>query len=63
MALLAPQAGSVWDALPLSYVTDFFDIKFWPVWNVADMCVVAGVAILAYTLWQADKKQPPDREP
>ncbi len=63
VALLAPQAGSVWDALPLSYVTDFFDIKFWPVWNVADMCVVAGVAILAYTLWQADKKQPPDREP
>ncbi len=54
--LLAPQAGGLWNALPYSYVTDFFDIKIWPVWNVADMCVVGGVAILAYTLWQAERK-------
>jgi signal peptidase II len=47
--------GSVWTALPLAYVTDFIDFKIWPVWNVADMCISSGVAILAWTLWQAEK--------
>ncbi len=53
--LLSQDTGSIWTALPQAYVTDFFDIKIWPVWNVADMCVVAGVAILAWTLWQAER--------
>lgn len=53
----AHTTGSVWTALPLAYVTDFFDVKIWPVWNVADMCVVTGVTILAWTLWQAEKAE------
>lgn len=53
--LIAQSTGNVWTALPQAYVTDFFDIKVWPVWNVADMCVVGGVAILAWTLWRAEK--------
>jgi signal peptidase II len=53
--LFAHQTGSIWTALPQAYVTDFIDVKIWPVWNVADMCVVAGVAILAWVLWQAEK--------
>jgi signal peptidase II len=54
--LFAHQTGSIWSALPKAYVTDFVDFKIWPVWNVADMCVVAGVAILAWVLWQAEKE-------
>lgn len=54
-AMAVPITGSIWSALPLAYVTDFFDIKFWPVWNVADMCVVGGVAILAWTLWREER--------
>jgi signal peptidase II len=54
-ALAAPVTGSLWSALPRAYVTDFFDIKFWPVWNVADMCVVAGVGILAWILWREER--------
>ena len=53
--LLSDQAGGFLKALPRASVTDFFDIKIWPVWNVADMCIVAGVAILAWTLWQAER--------
>jgi signal peptidase II len=53
--LFAQQTGSIWTALPKAYVTDFVDFKIWPVWNVADMCVVGGVAILAWVLWQAEK--------
>jgi signal peptidase II len=53
--LFAHQTGSIWTALPKAYVTDFIDFKIWPVWNVADMCVVGGVAILAWVLWQTEK--------
>jgi signal peptidase II len=53
--LFAHQTGSVWSALPQAYVTDFIDIKIWPVWNVADMCVVAGVAIVAWVLWHSER--------
>jgi lipoprotein signal peptidase len=30
------------------------DFKIWPVWNVADLCIVSGVAILAWTLWRSE---------
>jgi len=54
--LMAQTTGSVWRSLPLAYVTDFVDIKIWPVWNVADMCITSGVVILAWTLWQVEKR-------
>ncbi len=47
--------GSLWAALPQASVTDFMDFKIWPVWNVADLCVVTGVALLAWTMWQAER--------
>lgn len=53
-AQMSQQTGSIWTALPLASVTDFMDFKFWPVWNVADLCVVSGVAILAWTLWRSE---------
>jgi signal peptidase II len=55
--LVAPRAGSVWAALPKAYVTDFFDFKIWPVFNVADLCVVTGVSILAWMLWRAEQAE------
>jgi signal peptidase II len=54
-SLFARAGGSLWDALPHAYVTDFFDFKIWPVWNVADLCLVTGVAIVAWTMWQAER--------
>ncbi|MCL7452611.1 MAG: signal peptidase II [Anaerolineae bacterium] len=50
--LASQQTGSFWTALPRAYVTDFVDVKIWPVWNVADMCIVSGVGILAWMLWR-----------
>jgi signal peptidase II len=52
--LAAQRTGSLWTGLSQAYVTDFFDVKIWPVWNVADMCIVSGVAILAWILWQSE---------
>ena len=56
--LLAQDTGSLLAALPKAYVTDFFDFKIWPVSNVADACVVAGVVILTWTLWRAENAEP-----
>ena len=66
-ALIAAQdTGSLWSALPRAYVTDFFDIKIWPVWNVADMCVVSGVILLGLILWREEQaamaREPMSRE-
>jgi signal peptidase II len=54
-SLAAQVAGNLWAALPRAYVTDFLDFKIWPVFNVADLCVVTGVSILAWTMWRAEK--------
>ena len=42
--------GNLFDRLTLGYVVDFIDFQIWPVFNVADMAIVAGVIILAYFL-------------
>lgn len=33
-------------------VVDFIDLQFWPIFNVADMAVVGGVAVLMVRLWR-----------
>lgn len=52
---IAQRTGSIWTSLPQASVTDFLDFKIWPVFNVADFCVVSGVTILAWTLWRAER--------
>ncbi len=42
--------GNLLDRLRLGNVVDFIDFKIWPVFNLADAAVVAGVAILAFHL-------------
>ena len=55
--------GNVIDRLRQGHVTDFLDFKFWPVFNVADSCVVVGVLVLAYCLWRQDVAQSAAGEP
>lgn len=38
--------GNLIDRIRLGYVVDMFDFRFWPVFNVADMAVVAGCVFL-----------------
>jgi signal peptidase II len=46
--------GNVIDRIRHGYVTDFLDFKFWPVFNLADSCIVVGVLALAFYLWRTD---------
>lgn len=39
--------GNLIDRLRFGHVVDFIDFHFWPTFNVADMSLVTGVALLA----------------
>lgn len=40
--------GNLVDRVSMGAVTDFVDLHWWPVFNVADSAVVVGTALLAY---------------
>jgi signal peptidase II len=54
---LAGALGNLIDRVRLGHVTDFVDIGPWPVFNVADMAIVAGVTILAYLMWSEHRQE------
>lgn len=45
---LGGAGGNLLDRLTRGCVVDFIHFKFWPVFNVADSCIVVGVALMAY---------------
>jgi signal peptidase II len=57
---VAQTSGSIWTALPKASVTDFFDFQIWPVFNIADMCLVGGIIVLAFILWRQDQTRAVD---
>jgi signal peptidase II len=42
-------AGNLLDILRRRYIVDFIDLRWWPVFNLADVAIVAGLAV---ALWQ-----------
>lgn len=44
--------GNLIDRLRQGYVVDFFNVKIWPVFNIADSAIVVGVLLLIFLLWQ-----------
>ena len=51
--LLAGAAGNYLDRVARGYVVDFIHVPHWPVFNVADALVVAGVALLGLSRLRA----------
>jgi signal peptidase II len=45
--ILGGAIGNVADRLFRGYVVDFVHLRYWPVFNVADVAVVLGIAVLA----------------
>lgn len=60
--LLAGAAGNLIDRVVYGYVTDMFNFTFmtFGVFNVADMCVVVGVAVLVLYFWRQNRKETED---
>lgn len=57
--ILSGGLGNILDRVRLGYVVDMFHFQFWPsypVFNVADICVVCGAVLAAvYYLWFYEK--------
>ena len=57
--ILSGGLGNIIDRVRLGYVVDMFHFQFWPaypVFNVADVCVVSGALLAAvYYLWFYEK--------
>lgn len=45
--VLGGALGNLIDRVRYGYVVDFFDLGFWPVFNVADSAIVVGAIVLA----------------
>jgi signal peptidase II len=48
--VLGGAIGNLTDRVRLGYVVDFIDLRWWPVFNLADSSIVIGVCILIVTL-------------
>ncbi len=46
--ILGGALGNLMDRVMLGYVVDFLDFRVWPVFNIADSCIVIGSILLGY---------------
>lgn len=61
--LLAGAMGNLYDRVNTGYVIDFIDIRLMPVFNIADMAINAGVAVLFWQLlFSGARQELPARE-
>jgi signal peptidase II len=58
---LAGALGNGLDRLVLGYVVDFIHLHYWPIFNVADICITAGALVLLLRWRRA--ADPPVRAP
>lgn len=49
--LLGGGVGNLVDRLRFGYVTDFVDLRVWPVFNLADSVIVVGTIALLYLIF------------
>ena len=48
--VISGAAGNFIDRFLRGTVTDMFDFRIWPIFNIADICICIGIAILCYVL-------------
>ena len=52
--ILGGAAGNLFDRINFGGVVDFLDFRIWPVFNVADSCITAGILLVA---WKALRRK------
>ncbi len=52
--LLGGALGNAIDRVRLSGVIDFFDFRIWPIFNIADIFICVGVALIVFYFWRHD---------
>jgi signal peptidase II len=54
-AIAGGAIGNIADRLHYGYVVDFIDLRWWPVFNVADSCITIGVALLILATFSRER--------
>ncbi len=54
--IIAGTVGNLWDRVFRGGVIDFIDMKFWPIFNLADIFIVIGAVLLCLNLILSRKK-------
>ncbi len=55
-AIVGGAIGNIVDRFHYGYVVDFIDLRWWPVFNVADSCITLGVVLLLIASLQRDRR-------
>ena len=55
--IISGGAGNLIDRAILGFVTDMFDMHFWPVFNVADIAICLGCLFLVIYIFAFDKPE------
>lgn len=55
--------GNLADRVIYGEVIDFIDFRVWPVFNLADVAIVAGAAFLIFYLWRSGEAEGPAGKP
>ena len=53
--LLGGSISNLADRIRLGHVTDFLDLRYWPAFNLADVCIVVGVVLLVGTMLAGER--------
>jgi len=56
IALLSGSVSNLIDRVRNGLVIDFFDFRVWPVFNIADIAIVLGVASMIYAILYREKE-------
>jgi lipoprotein signal peptidase len=38
-------AGNLWDIMRRRCIVDFIDLRWWPIFNLADVAIIAGLVV------------------
>jgi signal peptidase II len=52
--LLGGTLGNLLDRIVRGYIIDFFDFRIWPVFNIADIALVLGIALVIFSLLRSE---------
>lgn len=56
-SMMAGALGNLMDRIRIALVVDFFDFRIWPVFNIADIAIVCGVAAIMWSFWKEENRE------
>jgi len=59
---VAGALGNLYDRIRFGFVRDFLDFRVFPIFNIADICVVTGMLLVALRIFMLDRAEEKNNE-